>query len=63
MPYVSLYFVQNTHWPMNADANCKADFFSNNLMHLVRGDCKLVLSEKVLTTEKLLPPHKRREDS
>lgn len=32
-------------------------------MHLVRGDCKLALSEKVLTIEKLLPPHKRREDS
>lgn len=27
MPYVNLYFVQNTHWPVNADAKCKAEFF------------------------------------
>lgn len=43
--------------------NAKQNFFLNNSMHLVRGDYKLALSENVLTIEKLLPPHKHREDS
>lgn len=63
MPYVSICFAQNSHWPGNVNAKCKDDFFKKQFNVFGEGDCKFVLSEKDLTAEKLLPPHKCREDS